>query len=178
MLPSMGSQSRTRLKRLSSSSSKSYLLVNPWTAACQAPLSFTISRSLLKFMLIESVMLSSHLILLLLPSICPSIRVFSSVLALHIWWPKDWSFSFSSSPSNEYSGLISFSVDLFDLLAVQGTPKSFLQHHNSEASILQQSAFFMAQLSHLRMTAGRTIDLTLWTFVSKATSLFFILFLI
>ena len=102
-----------------------------------------------------------------------SIRVFSSVLALHIWWPKDWSFSFSSSPSNEYSGLISFSVDLFDLLAVQGTPKSFLQHHNSEASILQQSAFFMAQLSHLCMTAGRTIDLTLWTFVSKVISLIF-----
>ena len=104
-------QSRTRLKRLSSSSSKSYLLVNPWTAACQAPLSFTISRSLLKFMLIESVMLSSHLILLLLPSIFPSIRVFSNESALHIRWPKYWSFSFSIGPSNEYSGLISFRID-------------------------------------------------------------------
>ena len=123
------------------------LLVTPWTAACQASLYFIISQSLLKLLLFELVMPSNLLImchpLLLLPSIFPSIRVFSSELALHIRWPKNWSFSFSISPSNEYSGLISFRMDWFDLLAVQGTLKSLLQHHSSEASIIQHSAFFI-----------------------------------
>ena len=127
------------------------LFMTPWTAAHQAPLSSTISQSLLRCMSIESVMLSNHLILccplLLLPSIFPSIRVFSSELALHMRWPKQWSFSFSITPSNEYSGLISFRIDWFDLLAVQGTLKSLLQHHNSKASILWHSAFFMISLS-------------------------------
>ena len=121
---------------------KLYLLVNLWTAACQSPLSFTISRSLLKFMPIEAVMLSSHLILLFLPSIFPSIRVFSSESALHIRWPKDWSFSFSISPFNEYSGFISFRIDWFDLLTVQGTLKRLLQQHSSKASILRPSALW------------------------------------
>ena len=118
---------------------------------------------------IESVMPSNHLILchplLLLPSVFPSIRVFSNELALCIWWPKYWSFSFSISPSNEYSGLISFIIDWLDLLAVQGTLKSLLQHHISKASILWLSAFFMAQLSHPYMTTGKTIALTRWNFV-------------
>ena len=135
------------------------LLVTPWTAAHQASLSFTGSCSLLKLMSIESVMLSNHLILcyplLLLPSIFSSIRVFSSELALHIRWPKSWSFSFSISPSSEYSGLISFRIDWFDLLAVWGTLKSLLQHHNSKASILQCSAFFMVQLSYLICRGGK-----------------------
>ena len=134
------------------------LFVPPWTAALQASLSFAISWSLPKLMSVESVMPSNHLILwsplLLLPSVFPSIRVFSSELALHIRWPKYWSFSFSVSPSNEYSGLISFRMDWLDLLAVQGTLKSRLQHHHSKASILQQAAFFMVQLSHLYMTTG------------------------
>ena len=133
----------------------------PWTAACQASLSFTISWSLLKLMSIESVMLSNDLILchplLLLPLIFPSMRVFSNELVLHIRWPKYWSLSFSISPSNEYSGLISFRIDWFDLLAVQGTDKSLLQLHNLKASILRCSAFFMAQLSHLYITTGKTI---------------------
>ena len=132
--------------------------LTPWTAACQAPLPFTISRSLLKFMSIELMMLSNHLIfchpLLLLPSIFPSIRVFSNESSLCNRWPKYWSFSFSVSPSNEYSGLISFRIDWFDLLAVQRTLKSILQHHSSKASILRHSAFFMVQLSHLHMTTG------------------------
>ena len=119
----------------------------PWTAACQASLSITNSRSLLKIVSIESVMPSNHLILcyplLLLPSIFPSIRVFSNESVLHIRWPKYWSFSFSNSPSNEYSGLISFRVDWLDLLAVQGTLKSLLQHHSSKASVLHCSAFFI-----------------------------------
>ena len=140
-------------------------LCNPWTAACQASLSFTISQTLLKFMSIESVMPSNHLILcnplFLLPSIFPSIRVFSNESVLHIRWPKDWSFSFSISPSNEYSGLIYFKIDWFDLLAVQGTLKSLLQHQSSKASILCCSAFFMVQLSHLYMTTGETIALTM-----------------
>ena len=127
--------------------------MTPWTAARQASLSFTSSQSLLKLMSIESVMPSNHFILchpfLLLLSIFPSIRVFSNESVLHIRWPKYWSFSFSISPSNEYSGLISFRIDWFDLLAVQGTLKSLLQHHNSKASILQRSVFFMVQLSHL-----------------------------
>ena len=128
------------------------LFVTPWTAAHQASLSITNSWSLLKLMSIESVMPSNHLILcytlLLLPSIFPSIRVFSNKSALHIRWPKYWSFSFSISPSNEYSKLISFRIDWFDLLAVQGTLKSLLQHHSSKASILRHSAFFMVQHSH------------------------------
>ena len=130
------------------------LFVTPWTAACQASLSITNSQSLLKLMSIESVIPSIHLILccplILLPSIFPSIRVFSSESILHIRWPKFWSFSIS--PSNEYSGLISFRMDWLDLLAVQGTLKSLLQHHSSRASILRCSAFFIVQLSHPYMT--------------------------
>ena len=122
-------------------------------------------------------MLSSHLILchpfLLLPPIPPSIRVFSNESALHIRWPKYWSFRFSISPSNEHSGLISFRMDWLDLLAVQGTLKSLLQHHSSKASILQRSAFFTVQLSHPYMTTGKTIALTRWTFVGKVISLLF-----
>ena len=137
----------------------------------------TKSQNLLKLMSIKSVMPSNHLILghplLLLPSIFPSIRVFHNESVLHIRWPKYWSFSFSISPSNEYSGLISFTIDWFDLLAVQGTPKSLLQHHNSNASILWCSPFFMVQLSHPYMTTGKTIALTRWTFVSKIMSLLF-----
>ena len=128
-------------------------------------------------MSIQSVMRSNHFILccplLVLPSIFPSIRVFSSELALHIRWPKYWSFSFSISPSNEYSGLISFRIEWFDLLAVQGTLKSLLQHHSSKASVLWCSAFFMIQLSHPSMTTGKTIALTRWTFVGKVMSLLF-----
>ena len=128
------------------------LVVTPWTAACHASLSFTISWSLLKLMSIESVMPFNHLILccplLLLPSIFPSIRVFSNELASHIRWPKDWPFSFSISHSNEYSALISFRIDWFDLLPVQGTLKSLPQHHSSKASILWHSAFFMVFLSY------------------------------
>ena len=146
-----------------------WLFVTPWTAAHQASLSFTISWSLLKLMSTESVMPSNHLILhhpfLLLPSIFPSIRVFSNELALCVKWPKYWSFSIS--PPNEYSGLISFRIDWFDLLAVQWTLKSLLQHHSSKASILQCSAFFIVQLSHPYMTTGKTIALTRWTFVGK-----------
>ena len=140
--------------------SRVQLFVTPWIAAHQASLSSTISWSLLKLMSIESVMPSNHLILcrpLLLPSIFPSIRVFSNESVLHIRWPKNWSFSFSISPSNEYSGLISLRIDWLDLLAVQGTLKSLLQHHSSKASILCCSAFFMVQLSHLYMTTGKTI---------------------
>ena len=128
------------------------LFATPWTAALQASLSITNSRSLLRLMSIESVMPSNHLILchplLLLPSIFPSIRVFSNKSVLHIRWPKYWNFSFNTSPSNEYSGLISFRIDWLDLLAVQGTLKSLLQHHSSKASILQLSTFFTVQLSH------------------------------
>ena len=150
--------------------------VTPWTPACQTSLSFTISRSLLKFMAIELMMPSNQPILsppfLLPPSVFPSFRVFSTELALWIRWPKYWSFSFSISPSNEYSGLISFRTDWFDLLAVQGTLKSLLQHHSSKASILWCSAFFMAQLSHSYMTTGKTIALTTWIFVSNVISAF------
>ena len=146
-----------------------------WTAAHQASLSFSLSRSLLKFIYTESVMLSNHLILcyllLLFPSVFPSIRVFSNESAFCIRWPKDCSFSFSISPSNEYSGLISFRIDWFDLLAVHGTLKRPLQHHSSKASILQCSAFFMVQLSHLYVTTGKTITLAIWTFVGKVMSL-------
>ena len=142
----------------------------------QASLSITKSWSLLKLMSIELVMPSNHLILchplLLLSSIFPSIRVFSSESVLRIRWPKYWSFSFSISPSNVYSGLISFRMDWLDLLAVQGTLKTLLQHHSSKTSILQHSAFFIVQLSHPYMTSGKTIALTRWTFVGKVMSLF------
>jgi len=128
-------------------------------------------RSLLKLRSIKSVMPSNHLILcgllLLLPSVFPSFRVFSNKSVLHIRWPKYWSFSFSISPSNEYSGLISFRMDWLDLLVVQGILKNLLQHHSTKASILRRSAFFVVQLSHLYMTTGKTIALTRWTFVSK-----------
>ena len=153
------------------------LFVTPWTAARQASPSFTISRSFLKLMSVESVMTSNHLILchplLFLPSIFPSIRVFSSESVLCIRWPKCWSFSFSISPSNEYSGLIPFRIDWLDFLAIQGTLKSLVQHHSSKASVLQHSAFFMVQLSHPYMTTGKTIALTIQTFVGKVMSLFF-----
>ena len=145
--------------------------------ACQASLSITISWSLLKLMSIELVMPPNHLILchplLLLPLIFPSIRVFSSDSVLHIRWSKYWSFSFSISPSNEYSRLISFRMDWLDLLAVQGTLKSLLQHHSSKAPVLQCSAVFIVQLSHPYITTGKTIILTRWTFVSKVMSLLF-----
>ena len=147
----------------------------PWTAARLASLFFTISWSLLKLMSIESGMPSNDLLLccplLLLPSIFPSIRIFSNEMALRIRWPKYWSFSFSINPFNECSGLISFRTDWFDLLAVHGTLKSLLQHHSSKASILWHSAFFMVQLSHPYMTTGKTIALTIQTFVSKVTFL-------
>ena len=153
------------------------LFVTPWTVACQASPSITNSRSLLRLMSIELVMPSNHLILccllLLPPSIFPSIRVFSNKSVLQIRWPEYWSFSFSISPSSEYSGLISFKIDWLALLTVQGTHKSLLQHHSSKASILQRSAFFIAQLSHPYMTTGKTIDLTRQTFVGKVMSLLF-----
>ena len=155
-----------------------WLFVTPWTAARQASLSFTISQSLLKFMSIESVMPSNHLILcrplLLLPSIFPSIRVFSKELALCFSWPKYWSFSFSINPSNEYSGLISFRTDWLDLLSVQGTLKNLLQHHSPKTSILQCSVFFVVQLSHSYMTTGKIIALTIQTFVGKVMPQFLI----
>ena len=154
--------------------SRVWLFATPWTAARQAS-SQTISWSLLRLMSIESVMPSNHLILchplLLLPSIFPSIRVFSNESVLCIRCPMYWSFSFSICPSNEYSGLISFRIDRFDLLAVQGTLKSLLQYHNSTASILQRSAFFILQLSHPYMTTGKA--LTRRTFVDKVMSLLF-----
>ena len=153
------------------------LFATPWTAGRQASLSITNSRSLLTLMSIESVMPSNHLILchplLLLPSIFPSIWVFSNESALRIRWPKYWSFSFNISPSNEHPGLISFMMDWLDLLAVQGTLKSLLQHHSSKASILLRSAFFIVQLSHPYMTTGKTIALTGRTFVDKVMSLLF-----
>jgi len=153
------------------------LFVIPWTAALQASLSITNSWNLLKLMSIRSMMPSNHLILchplLFLPSIFPSIRVFSSQSVLHMSWPKYWSFSFSISPSNEYSGLISFTIDCFDLLAVQGTLNSLLQHYTSKASILRHSAFFLVQLSYLYLTTGNTIAFIRWTFVSKVMSLLF-----
>ena len=143
--------------------SRVWLFVTPWTVARQASLSFTISWSLLKLMSTESVMPSNLLILchplLLPPSIFPSIRVFSNELALCIRWPKSWSFSFCISPSNEYSGLMSFRMDWLDLLAVQGTLKSLPQHHHSKASIFGHSALFMVQLSHPYMTPGKTTAL-------------------
>ena len=158
--------------------SRVQLFATPWTAAHQASLSITNSRSLLKLMSIESVMPSNHLVLchplLLLPSVFPSIRVFSNQSALCIKWLKYWSFSFSISPSNEYSELISFRIDQFDLLAVQETLKSLLQHHSLKALILQSSAFFMVQLSHPYMTIGKIITLTTQTFVGKVCLCFLI----
>ena len=143
------------------------LCVTPWNAACQVSLFFSIFQNMLKLMSIESMMPFNHLVLchplLLLPSIFPSFMVFSNASALHIRWPKCWSFSIS--PSNKYSVLIPFRIDWFDLLAVQGTLKSLLQHHSSKASILQCLAFFIVQLSHPYMTTRKTIALTIWTFV-------------
>ena len=157
--------------------SRVWLFATQWIAARQASLSITNSRSLLKPMSIELVMPSNHLILccplLLPPSVFCSIRVFSNESALHIRWPKYWSFSFNISPSNERPGLISFRMDWLDLLAVQGTLKSFLQHHSSKASILRCSTFFIVQLSHPYLTAGKTIVLTRWTFVGEVMSLLF-----
>ena len=153
------------------------LFVTPWTAKCQDSLSITNSLSLVKLLSINSVMPSNHLVLchplLLLLSVFPSIRVFSNEPVLCIRWPKDRSFSFSISPSNEYSGLISFRIVWFDLLAVQGTIKSLVQYHSSKASILQCSAFFIVQLSHLYMTTRKTKALTVHTFVGKLMSLLF-----
>ena len=146
------------------------LFETPWIAARQASLSITNYRSLLKLIFIESVMPSSHLILchplFLPPSIFPSIKVFSNKSVFHIRWPKYWSFSFNISPSNEYSGLISFRTDWLDLLESKGL-SSLFQHHSSKASILLCSAFFIVQLSHPYMTTGKTIALTRWTFVAK-----------
>ena len=154
-----------------------WLSATPWTAACQASLSITNSWSLLKVLLIKSVMPSSHLILcrplLLLTLIPPSITVFSNESTLCMRWPKYWSFSFSISPSSEHPGLISFRMNWLDLLAVQGTLKSLLQHHSSKATIFRCSAFFTVQLSHPYMTTGKTIALTRRTFVGKVMSLLF-----
>ena len=151
--------------------------VTPWTTACQASLSVTNSQSFPKLMSIELVMQSNHLILcrplLLLPSIFPSIRVFSNESAFRIRWPKYWSFSYNISPSNEHSGLISFRMDWLDLLTFQGTLKSPLQHHSSKVSILWRSAFFMVQLSHPYMATGKTIAFTRRIFVGKVMSLLF-----
>ena len=157
--------------------SRVLLFATPWTTAHQTSLPFTVFQSLLKLMSVESVMPSNYLILhhplLFLPSILPSIMVFSSKLALPIRWPKYWSFSFSISPFNEYSGLISFRIDWFDLLAVQGTLKSLLQHHGSKVWILQCSAFFTVQHSHPYMIIRKTIALTRWTFEGKVMTLIF-----
>ena len=151
------------------------LFVTPWIGALQASLSITISWSSLRLMSIESMMPSSPLILghplLLLPPISPNIRVFSNESTLHMRWPKYWSFSFNIIPSKEIPGLISFRMDWLDLLAVQGTLKSLLQHHSSKASILRCSAFFIVQLSQSYMTTGKTIALTRWTLVGKVMSL-------
>ena len=153
------------------------LFATPWSAARQASLSVTNSQSLLKLMSIELVMPSNHLILchplLLLPSIFPSIKVFSNESALHIRWPKYWSFSFNICPFNEHSGLIFFRMDWLDLLAVQGTLKSLFQYQSSKASILRCSAFFIVQLSLPYMTTGKTIALTRQTFIGKVMSLLF-----
>ena len=153
-----------------------WLSVTPWTAACQASLSITNCRSLHKLSSIELVMPSNCLILhrplLFLSPVFPNIRVFSNESVLHIRWPKYWSFSFNINPSNEYPGLISFRVDWLDLLAVQRTLKSLLQHHSSKASILLHSVFFIVQLSHPYMTTGKTIALTRWTFIISTTTNF------
>ena len=163
------------IRQIVQSLSHVWLFATPCTAARQAFLSIPNSRSLLKLMFIELVMPSNPIILchplLLLPSIFPSIRVFSNESVIRIRWPKYWSFSFSMSPSSEYSGLIFFRMDWLDLLAVQGTLKSLLQHHSSKASVLQHSALFMVQLSHPYLTTGKTVALTIWTFVSRVMSL-------
>ena len=165
------------IKIFSSSVQSLSHVLTPWSAARQASLSITNSRSSLRLMSIESVMPSNHLILcrplLLLPSILPRIRVFTNESVLHIRWPKYWSFSFSLSPSNEYSGLIFFTIDWLNLPAVQGTLKSLLQHHSSKASILCHSALFTVQLSHPYLTTRKTIALTRQTFVSEVMSLLF-----
>ena len=157
--------------------SRVWIFATPWTAALQASLSITNCWSLFKLTSLESVMTSNHLILChplpLLPSIFPSIRVFSNKSVLSIRWPKGWSFSFNISPSNEHPGLISFRMDWLDLLAVEGTLKSLLQHHTSKASILWCSAFFIVKFSHPYMTTGKTIALIRWTFVGKVMSLLF-----
>ena len=151
------------------------LFATSWTEARQASASINNAQNLLKLMFIESVMPSNHLILcrplLFLPSIFPSIRIFSNESVLHIRWPKYWSLSFSISPCNEYSGLISFRMDWLDLLAVQGTLKSLLQHHSSKAPICRRPAFFIVRLSHRYMTTGKTIALTRQTFAGKVMSL-------
>ena len=153
-----------------------WLFSTPWTTACQASLTITNSRSLIKLMSIESVMPSSHLVLccplLFLPSIFPSIRIFSNESALRLRWPKCWTFNFSISPSNEYSGLIPFRMDWLDLLTVQGTLKSFLQHHNLKASILRHSAFFIVPLTSIH-DHWKTKALTRWTLVDKVIPLLF-----
>ena len=152
-----------------------WLFATPWITARQASLSINNSQSSLRLMSIESVMPSSHLILchslLLLPTLPPSIRVFSNESTLRMRWPKYWSFSFSIIPSKEIPGLISFTMDWLDLLAVQGTLKSLLQNHSSNASILRSLAFFTVQLSNPYMTTGKTIALTRWTLVNKVMSL-------
>ena len=183
LIKSLGSQRRRKgsgaLKEVSSVQWLSCVrfFVNPWTAACQASPSITNSWSLLKFIPIESVMPSNHLILchplFLLPSIFSSIRVFSNESLLHIRWPKYWSFSFNISPSNEHSGVMSFRIDWLELLAVQVTLKCLLQQHSSKASVLPHSAFFMVQLSHPRVTTEKNIALTRRTFVAKVMSLLF-----
>ena len=156
------------------------LFATPWTAECQASLSFTTYQSLLKLMFTELMMPPNNLILcsylLLLPSIFPNMKVFSNESALHIMCPNYWSFSYSICTSNEYSGVISFRIDYFDL-AVQGTLKSLLQHHNLKASILWCSAFFVVQPSYLYMTTGKTVALTIWTFVGKVMLCFLTYFL-
>ena len=156
--------------------SRVQLFKTPWIAGHQASLSITNCQSLLKLMSIKLVVPSNHLILchllLLLPSVLASIRVFPNESVLHIRWPKYWSFSFSISPFNEYSGLNSFRADWFDLLAVQGTLKSLLQYHRSKGLLLWCSAFFIVQLSHPHMTTGKTIALIRWTFVSNNVSSF------
>ena len=147
-----------------------FIFATTWTAACQTSLSIINSRSLLKPMSMELVIPSNHLFLchpLLQASTFPRLRVFSNKSVLHIRWPEYWSFSFSISPSNEYSGLFSFRINWLDLLAVQGTLKSLPQHHSSKGSILRRSAFFMVQLSHLYMTTEKTIPLTRWTWLTK-----------
>ena len=173
LLPILAFQVFSSIRSLS----RVQLFATPWTTAHQASLSITNSRSPPKPMFIESVMPSSHLVLchplLFLPSIFPSIRVFSNESACRIRWPKYWSFSFNISPPNEHPGLISFRMDWLDLLAVQGTLKSLPQHHSSKASILLHSTFFIVQLSHPYMTSGETIALTRWTFVDKVMSLLF-----
>ena len=169
----MGSNTISSVQSLS----RVQLFVTPWTAAHQASLSVTNSRSLLKLMSIKSLMPFNDLILccppLLLPSVLPSIRVIPNESVLHIKWPNYWSFSFSISPSNEHPGLISFRMNWLDLLAVQGTLKSILQQHSSKTSIIQCSAFFTVQLLHLYMTTGKAIALSRWTFFGKVVSLLF-----